>query len=330
MYKRWWESLIILGLCLLFPMVLLWFLPDVPSSSKSGKEITEPPETSRPSQTSDNKTADHLMISVQMKDEKVVQIDLEEYVLGVVLAEMPASFETEALKAQAVVARTYTLRRVNGNAKHLLAAVCTNADCCQAYRAASEYLEAGGTEENLDKVRTAVLETTGQVLVYNGQLIEATYFSCSGGFTEDAAAVWGEDIPYLQATTSPGEESANHYIDTVYFSSDAFKSKLGVDLAGDPVSWFGDVSYTQGMGVDKIEIGDAVYTGTQLRKLLELRSTAFAVTVLDDTIVITTKGYGHRVGMSQYGADAMAINGCDYKEILYHYYSGTRLTAYQA
>lgn len=261
--------------------------------------------------------------------EAVEECRLEEYLVGVVLAEMPASFETEALRAQAVVARTYTMRSHMTLGKHGDGSVCTDSGCCQAYIAPETYLEKGGTREALAKIRDAVLSTAGLVLTYEEKLIEATYFSCSGGSTEDAYAVWGTDYPYLQATPSPGEEHAAHYTDTVTFTPEQFQHQLGVTLPGSPERWFGQVTYTEGGGVDTMEIGARVYKGTELRTLLSLRSTAFTVNP-GAQITVTTRGYGHRVGMSQYGADAMALSGKTYEEILAHYYHGTELTALEA
>lgn len=263
-------------------------------------------------------------VQVLMENDLIQTMALEEYLTGVVLGEMPASFEPEALKAQAVVARTYTLK----SSKHENASVCTDYACCQAYCSRSDYLSAGHTQAELDKVTDAVTATCGQVLTYDDKLIDATYFSCSGGRTEDALAVWGADVPYLQAVDSPGEENAAHYIDTVQFTSGEFQTKLGTQLTGSPGSWIGTVTYTDGGGVDTIQIGGISYTGTQLRQLLDLRSTAFAITAVGDTITITTKGFGHRVGMSQYGADAMAVAGSSFREILAHYYPGTMLVEY--
>lgn len=268
-------------------------------------------------------------IPVQMADGVVHDMDLEEYLAGVVLAEMPAEFETEALKAQAVVARTYALKRTTTGNKHPQNAVCTDPACCQAYRETADFLQSGNPVDLLEKVRSAVQQTKGQVLTYNGILIEATYYSCSGGRTEDAQAVWGAEIPYLQSVESPGEEKATHYIDTVQFSTAEFCRLLGRDLPGNPAGWIGDVSYTAGGGVDRIYIADQEYQGTQLRQLLGLRSTAFVITAAGDTVTITTKGYGHRVGMSQYGAEAMAVTGNDYTQILAHYYQGAQLQQWQ-
>ena len=261
-----------------------------------------------------------IRIRVLEDDGTVAILELDEYITGVVLAEMPASFEVEALKAQAVVARTYTMRAKNGKSKHNDADVCTESTCCQAYRMPVP------KSEEVEKVHSAVLDTSWEVLTYNGELIEATYFSCSGGSTEDAVAVWGTDVPYLVATESPGEEKATHYSDQVSITPEAFLEALSLESSQSPERWFGKVTYTAGGGVDTMVICGKTFKGTDLRKLLNLRSTAITIKTRKDEVLITTRGYGHRVGMSQYGADAMALDGYSYDEILSHYYKGTELT----
>ena len=263
-------------------------------------------------------------LTVKNKAGNLQQMTLEDYLVGVVLAEMPADFESEALKAQAVVARTYTRRRMDGG-KHEAAAVCMDPGCCQGYRSPEEYREAGGKESAVGKVRRAVEDTDGLVLRYGGKLIDATYFSCSGGSTEDAVAVWGQDVPYLQAVESPGEEDAPRFMDSVRFSESEFAEKLGLSLGGDPAGWFGAVEYTDGGGVDTMVIRGKTFSGTQLRSKLGLRSTVIEISVSGNTITVTTRGFGHRVGMSQYGAQAMARAGENFEGILAHYYTGTEL-----
>lgn len=263
-------------------------------------------------------------LTVLNRSGNLQQMTLEDYLLGVVLAEMPASFEPEALKAQAVVARTYTCKRMEGG-KHDAAAVCMDPGCCQGFRAPADYLDEGGKQTAVDKVRSAVKSTDGQVLHYDGSLIDATYFSCSGGSTEDAVAVWGQDVPYLRAVDSPGEEDAPRFTDSVSFTSSEFAGKLGLSDQGDPASWFGAVRYTEGGGVDTMVIRGKTFTGPRLRSALGLRSTAFSVSVDGKTITVTTRGFGHRVGMSQYGAQAMAQSGSSCAEILAHYYTGAEL-----
>lgn len=266
-----------------------------------------------------------LTMLLRQTDGSTIEMDMDTYLVSVVLAEMPAYFEMEALKAQSVVARTYTYKAYVTGGKHSDGSVCTRSNCCQAYIAVEDYLEKGGDPESVDKVSKAVLETTGYVLTYEGNPIEATYFSCSGGMTEDAVAVWGTDFPYLKSVVSPGEENAAHYTDTVEFTPDQFQKALKISLSGEPADWFGRVTYTEGGGVDTMQIGNTDFRGTQLRTLLGLRSTAFTISIKDGKICITTKGFGHRVGMSQYGAEAMAVAGNDYAQILAYYYQGTVL-----
>jgi stage II sporulation protein D len=265
------------------------------------------------------------VISVLNQNGEIVDMPLNTYVLGVVLAEMPADFEADALKAQAVVARTYALRSYESGTKHPGGAVCTQAACCQGYCSKEDFLSKGGTEDGYQKIHAAVTATTGEVLVYEGRLIEATYFSSSGGKTEDALAVWGSDVPYLQATDSPESAYYDKTVATVTFTAAEFSTALGQDLSGSPATWFGNITYTAGGGVDTMVIGGTTYKGTTLRQKLGLRSTAFTMTAVGDHITVTTRGYGHRVGMSQYGAEAMAAQGSTYEQILRHYYKGTEL-----
>lgn len=291
-----------------------------PLQNESSVQETELPDVEMPEITEPVQRT----ISLQTENGKIL-LPLEDYISGVVLAEMPIDFHTEALKAQAVVARTYTCR-MEQNPKHLDADICSDSQCCQAYISFEEFLAIGGTQEQIQKVKSSVYSTADQVLCYNGQLIEATYFSCSGGKTEDAVAVWGTDVPYLQSVASPGEEKASHYTDTVVMSGAEFCNQMGLKLTGEPATWFGEITYTEGGGINTIMVGSQQYTGTQIRKKLNLRSTAFVLTAAGNSITITTKGFGHRVGMSQYGAQAMARGGDSYIDILRHYYQGVELS----
>lgn len=318
--KQFWREV---GLAVVLGMLMPGLILNIVTYS-SRRYVSE----SNPTAPTVHTQTEALIIPVLTNDGWVEDMELEEYLTGVVLAEMPASFEEEALKAQAVVARTYTLRAHNGKGKHDGASVCTDSACCQAYRSEENYFTEGGSMESVDKVREAVEDTYGLVLTYQGELIEATYFSCSGGSTEDALAVWGTDVPYLKAVSSPGEEDATYYTDSVSFSQSEIEDKLQLELQEDSAAWFGDVSYTSGGGVDTMVIGGKTFEGTELRQLLGLRSTAFSVTVEGATVTFHTRGFGHRVGMSQYGADAMAVSGCSFEEILQHYYQGTALERY--
>lgn len=247
---------------------------------------------------------------------EVVEMAWEDYLTGVLLGELPGSFSHQTKAAQAVVARTYALAAVERGVKHP-GAVCTDSGCCQNWVDPDTWPNA----DHVASAREAVAETAGLVLTYQGQLIEATYFSCSGGRTEAAVAVWGSDIPYLQALDSPGEEAAAHFRDEKVFSEAAFLEALG--LTG-PLT-LGTPTRTEGGGVEKLTICGEVFTGTRLRQLLGLRSTAFEILPQPGQLRIRTAGFGHRVGMSQYGAQAMAEGGSVWREILAYYYPGTEI-----
>ena len=284
------------------------------------KQSDEQDQTIITQPATEGKPKDSVTLNVKF-DDGIRCVSLEEYIVNVVLAEMPVSFDIEALKAQAVVARTYTNYRMT-KPKHNDAAVCTDHTCRQAYISIEEYLRYGGTQQGVEKVNCAVVDTTGEVLTYQGNLIEATYFSCSGGRTEDAVAVWGTQVPYLQSVESPNEENAAHYMDTISMTVSDFCKKLNIE--GDNPN-IGEITYTQGGGVAKIQINGKTFSGTKIRSLLGLYSTSFVITVVGNRVIITTKGFGHRVGMSQYGADAMAVRGANYRQILSHYYQGIEL-----
>lgn len=260
-------------------------------------------------------------VTVQVTVEGVLQeMSLQDYLVGVLMGEMPASFAPEALKAQAVAARTYTLRRLEEGGT-----LSDDPETCQSFLpvevAAEKWGE--GWEANLAKLRQAVEETDGLVLTYDGALISATYFSCSGGKTESAQAVWGGAVPYLVSVDSPGEEDGNE--STVTVTMEEFLTTLGIMKA--TVS---AVTYTEGGGVETVTIGGETFAGTELRSLFGLRSTLFSMEITEDAVTFSVQGYGHRVGMSQYGAQAMAQEGKSFDEILKWYYTGVEVEAYGA
>jgi len=312
-------------LAVVFPWFMILVLENIPGDGTS--KVRQQMQTDGENRQRREDGYEPLTLPVILGDGNTQTMALEDYLVGVVLGEMPADFSQQALMAQAVVARTYTLKHSLGQGKHDGGALCTDSGCCQAYRAPEDFLASGGSTENLERIMAAVADTQWQVLLYDGELIDATYFSCSGGRTEDAVAVWGQDVPYLQAVDSPGEEGATHFVDTVRFSVSEFAQKLGIDHN----SWaLGAVTYTDGGGVATMQIGGKTFTGVELRQLLGLRSTSFIMSAVGDQIIVTTRGFGHRVGMSQYGADAMAVRGSAYDAILAHYYPGTTLETWDA
>ena len=238
----------------------------------------------------------------------------------------------EALKAQTVAARTFACRQMTAG-KHEAADVCAQSACCQACLTVEDLRTryADGFEAAWDKALAAVRETEDEVLTYEGALIDAVYFSCSGGSTEDAAAVWGTDVPYLRAVESPGEQDAAKYESRVCVTAETFAETLraldaSVQLSGDPSGWVQSVTRTPGGGVDTLTAGDRSFSGVQLRKAFGLNSTRFTLLYEDGAFSFDVLGYGHRVGMSQYGADAIARLGFDYRTILRFYYRGAELT----
>lgn len=321
MKSIWREILMAIFMGMLLPGIVLSF-------GVEKRKPEQPVNETMPSAIPEETNAD-LQMNLNLADGSVQKMNMDDYLVGVVLAEMPGDFEVEAQKAQAVAARTFTLKAAVTGGKHGDGSVCSASSCCQAYIAEADYLSKGGTQAVIDRVRSAVAETSGFVLTYEGELIEATYFSCSGGSTEDAAAVWGTDFPYLRATDSPGEENAEHYTDTVTFEAREFADHLGIIPSGAPSEWIGMATYTAGDGINTMYICGKEFKGTELRSLLGLRSTNFTIDVDGNTVVVTTKGFGHRVGMSQYGADAMAVQGYTYDQILAHYYQGTTLQRWE-
>lgn len=320
-------GMLALATFLLLPIALLQNPPaetiqiDVTESFLSAETATEEAVFSPTVSYDESKTVSVLFQGIPVK------MSLQEYLVGVLLGELPTNFSEQTFAAQAVACRTYTLRVTSGR-KHPNGEVCTDHKCCQAWR---EPLSV--SEEIRKKAEQAVKQTDGMVLTWQDKLIDATYFSCSGGKTEAAEAVWGSAVPYLVSVDSPGEEFAPRYQSSISFTPDEMRDLLrdqpGCDLSGSPETWFGPATETSGGGIANIELGGTLVSGTQLRRLLGLNSTVFRVTASSEIITFTVWGFGHRVGMSQYGAEAMARAGKAYTEILLHYYSGTELRSWE-
>ena len=267
-------------------------------------------------------------LRVKGSDGQVTEMDLNQYLWGVVAAEMPASFSQEALKAQAVAARTYALNK-GPSSNHPDADLCTDYACCQAWIARDKAQGNWGDKaaEYTNKITTAVAETGNQVILYQGQLIDAVFHSSSSAATQDAVEVWGNSVPYLQSVDSPEGEGVPNYESQVTLTTQEFKDAFlkaqpTASLEGDPASWVGTIERTQSGSVHAITIGGVTVSGAQARQIFSLRSASFDVSLSGDTFTFSVTGFGHGVGMSQYGADAMAEEGKGYVEILQHYYTG--------
>lgn len=268
-------------------------------------------------------------------EDAVQTLDLNDYLWGVVAAEMPAAFEQEALKAQAVAARTYALNKAGRAARHPQADLCTDYTCCQAWisREAARANWGENAAVYTNKITTAVAETNNEVIYYEGKLIDAVFHSSSAAATQDAVEVWGGSVPYLQSVASPeGEEVPNYYSEAV-FTPEEFRdcflaARPEAVLEGSPTGWVGEVSCTEGGSVRTITIGGVTVTGPQAREIFGLRSATFTVEATEEAVTFSVIGYGHGVGMSQYGANAMAQAGQTYREILEHYYTGVTVASY--
>ena len=266
-------------------------------------------------------------------DGEVLDMALEDYIVGVTAAEMPADFAPEALKAQAVAARTYALYCARGG-KHDNADVCTDPGCCQAWLSDGALRERWGADHGVrrEKIAAAVEATAGEILCYEGQAVFAAFHSSSAGFTEDCGAIWSE-LPYLKSVFSPErEEDVPGYVSYVRRSALDFRDTLlyarpEAELSGPPECWIGELVRDGSGRVSSLVLGGERFSGTELRSLFSLRSTAFTLAYGDGLFVFTVTGFGHGVGMSQYGAEVMAESGADYRAILAHYYPGTELTA---
>lgn len=277
------------------------------------------------------------LVKLQVAPGNVVTLPLEQYLVGVVAAEMPASFHDEALKAQAVAARTYTLRRLQGEmpgGDHPGAPLCADPVHCQAWISTADMRERWGIfhfHSYYGKVAAAVRETEGQVLVYEGELIDPVYHSsCGGRGTEDARDVWGQDVPYLRRAACNFDPPQRQEPVISRFTLADFMSRLGLSGEGVPAA-AGTGSFVQvkertaGGRVKTVRIGTRNYRGVELRRTLGLRSTDFSVEATGKEVVFLTRGYGHAVGMCQYGAEGLARQGVRYDKILAHYYRGACL-----
>lgn len=266
-------------------------------------------------------------------DKEVVELDEREFLIRTLAFEMSPTYHTEALKAQAVAAYTYYGRRreaqrANPDATLLGADFVTPDTSFPAQYTPDKRKERWGNNytEYDKKISTAVDAVLGKTIRHNGELIDACYFAISNGCTESAKTVWGSDIPYLQSVASPGDTLSPDYETKVTYSHEQIKTALsgeeGLSLPADTTTWFGEPSLSQAGTVASIPVGNASLAGTKVRSLFGLRSATFTVTPQKDGFLFTVHGYGHGVGMSQYGADYLARQGYTYAEILSYYYTG--------
>lgn len=269
-----------------------------------------------------------------LRDGEITTATMEEWLPGVLAAEMPASFAPDALRAQAVAARSYIAdRAAHRTDKHPDADVCNDPACCCAWLPEETLRENWGSDadKNMARIRNAVTDTDGQYLTYEGAPIRAVFHSSSAGSTENSSALWGGALPYLVSVSSPETaDDVPNYVSTVEVSVDDFRATVlesypDCTLSENAANWLGETVHDDSGRVSTQEIGSLTLTGAQVRSLFSLRSAAFTAEFADNVFRFTVTGYGHGVGMSQYGANVMAKSGSSYADILAHYYSGTTL-----
>lgn len=298
-------------------------------------QTISPPVTTTETSAPTEEKAEEIFLVLDTESGDVLSVSARDYVIGAVCAEVPASFHPEALKAQAVAAHTYAVRQreqeLISPTESLHGAYFSNdSRYYQAYFTEEQARKFYGDsyEENYEKIASAVDEVLDEIIVYESEPIVAAFHSMSGGVTESAEVIWGSEIDYLIPVESNSDTEVNSFTQEYKFTPAEIKARVSTSISGvnfnhDTKNWLIVLERSSSGTVTSMEVGDAVITGTQFREIMSLRSANFTVSYTDGNFVITTKGYGHGVGLSQYGADAMARSGSDYREILAHYYPST-------
>ena len=284
----------------------------VTNNNENNNEKEEQPE-----EIIDNNT----YINIKRKDGSIIKLELEYYITGVVGAEMPASFNIEALKSQAIIARTYALKAISEGK------ILSDNESTQSYKTEQELKGIWQSNYNTyyNKIKDAVNSTKGMYLTYNNKYIEAVYHSTSNGMTESSTNVWGNYYPYLISVSSEYDSQNPSYIKEKFLSFDEITNILNIEVNTE--TEINILSKTSSNRIEYIKINETTYKGTDFRNLLGLRSADFEINKNEEGITFITKGYGHGVGLSQYGANGMAKNGYTYKQILSHYYPNTSISS---
>ena len=276
----------------------------------------EKEKTNQVEKDSKNEISDEVMVNIYRKNSSIIKLELEEYLIGVVGAEMPASFDIEALKAQAIISRTYALKSIEMNRK------LTDDVKTQAYKDNDELKKMWGNSYDMyyAKIKEAVLSTKGLAIYYDNNYIDAVFHSTSNGYTEDSKYVWESERPYLKSVDSSWDKESTSYLREDIRNLNDVMAILGIDS-----SEFHIISRNDSGRVLEIAIGDKKYSGVEFRNILGLRSADFDIEIFDNNIKFITRGYGHGVGLSQYGANGMAKEGYNYNQIIKHYYTNVEI-----
>ncbi|MFD2616224.1 stage II sporulation protein D [Terrilactibacillus laevilacticus] len=315
------------AIIILIPAVIV-----LPFSHAKDMKENQPPNKSKQNVEKKSKVKNtHITVSVYRENLKKTQkVPFNDYLVGVVGSEMPAKFDLEALKAQTLAARTYIISHLLGSGSTSFpdGGQVTDTTQNQVYKNDQELRRIWGKDYNwkIKKIRQAVHETADQIIMYKGEPISTpSFFSTSNGYTENAKDYWSGDIPYLQSVSSPWDKASPKYKVTEKQSVDTVERKLNINLSKTDGSIGKVIKRTDGKRIATFKIGNKTFTGRQIREALNLRSTDFTMKRKGNQVIIKTIGYGHGVGMSQYGAEGMAKEGANYKQILSHYYKGTSI-----
>nr|WP_156965220.1 stage II sporulation protein D [Pontibacillus litoralis] len=306
---------VLMAIILIIPTIIV-----VPFTGASKDQSEKPNEPKSKQQEINLLEASEVNVSVMRSQKDTVEdVPLEVYVSRVVASEMPADFELEALKAQALAARTYIVQYLS----HEDGANVTDTVQHQVYKNDEELRKIWESdyEWKMDKIEQAVKETAGEILTYNNQPITAAFFSTSNGFTENSEDYWPNEIPYLRSVESPWDKQSPKYNHQQVFTTEQLEQALGLQLS-ENAPLLSNMKKTESNRVSEVTIGNKTFTGREIRESLQLQSTDFSVEQKNDHVIFTTKGYGHGIGMSQYGANGMAQEGKSYEEIVKHYYNG--------
>lgn len=263
-------------------------------------------------------------IRVKRSNGNIETMNIEDYLVGVVSSEVPVTFEEEAIKAQAVAARTYALKQIE-NSKNRDYDVTDDTNT-QVYQDDNKLREKwqDNYDKNIDKMKTCVSSTEGEYVTYNDEIIYAFFFSTSNGKTEDNKNVFGKDLPYLKVVDSSfDEEETASFLYKIEFELEDFYNKLGIDYSEELN--ITDINNTESGRVYSLKVNGIEFKGRTFQNKLSLRSNDFEITKEGSKVIIQTRGFGHGVGMSQYGANALAKQNKTYEEILKYYYQGTKI-----
>lgn len=325
--KKIFIVIIFVVLCFILPIILT----NRKTEETSGKSLSD---VATDTTKEEYQYINYGIVKLLHKDTgSVEEVKMDEYLYGVLSAEMPASYDIEALKAQAVVARTYTAYKILHKGKHQEADICDDSSCCQAWITKEQRMEkweATERENNWNKIVSAVDATAGKIITYNGEPINAFFHSNSGGMTEIVSNVWGgTDYPYLQSVVTSGEEGYSQYQSSIVLTKQEVIEKLGVLHPEIVINYevadaIKILEYTDSGRVKTIQFGNILISGVEARNTFGLKSAKFNITV-SENVVFDVIGYGHGVGLSQTGADAMAKTGSNYEEIINHYYTGIKI-----